>query len=173
VTSELRPLPDGSAAVDIENPWLWVAQQEPLLAGMFAPPPGFAFSFLADRGARAVVSLVGPQTYDADPLQVYAFDLHDLYGGLLPADPEHEEAELRRAAACALALVRDGVGVVVHCRAGIGRTGTVIGAVLVALGHPKEQVAAWLDVVQKRRGAAGWPESAWQADQLDTLVRSR
>ncbi len=35
-----------------------------------------------------------------------------------------------------VALLRSGKTVVVHCRGGLGRTGTVVASVLVALGHP-------------------------------------
>ncbi len=138
---------------------------------MAAPPPAFRVASLADLGVQSVVSLIGPQTYDAGPLQTYSFRLADLYGGLDPGDLVSEEVELGQAAQQVLDLTRGGVGVAVHCRAGIGRTSTVIGAVLVALGHPVPAVTSWLDAVQKARGAPGWPESRWQEAQLDVLVR--
>ena len=57
-----------------------------------------------------------------------------------------------------------------HCSGGIGRTGTVIGAVLVSLGIDAPDVVAWLDAVQKLRGRPGWPESPWPADALRVLA---
>lgn len=47
---------------------------------------------------------------------------------------------------------------------GTGRTGTVIGASLVALGHPPDTVIPHLDALHRARGRAGWPESKWQAE---------
>lgn len=166
-----EPLPEPHEAVDQGSPWLWVARRNPYLAGMAIPLPGFGFHHLHRAGAGAIVSLVGPQPYDASPLQALSFDLQDLYGERDPADLNKETAELHRAAATVLGLLRQGTGVVVHCRAGIGRTGTVIGAVQVALGHDRDEVTAWLDRVQRRRGAPGWPEARWQTDNLDTLTR--
>ena len=43
-----------------------------------------------------------------------------------------------------------------------GRTGTVIGAALVMLGHDPETVVDWLHRVQRTRGKRGWPEQPWQ-----------
>ena len=57
-----------------------------------------------------------------------------------------------------------GEGVVVHCHAGRGRTGTVIGGALVMLGHDPETVVDWLHRVQRTRGKRGWPEQPWQAE---------
>lgn len=57
-------------------------------------------------------------------------------------------------------------GVAVHCHGGTGRTGTVIGAVLVRLGHDPEEVCDWLHQVHVARGRDGWPESDWQQSVL-------
>jgi hypothetical protein len=169
----MTPLLEVTDSVDPADPALWWARRvPPPLVGMFAPPAGFRFQLLEAQGVGAVVSLIGPQTYDVGSMETYAFTLHDMYGGLAPADPVAERAELTAAAARVAKLVNDGVGVAVHCHAGIGRTGTVIGAVLVSLGYAHAEVAGWLDAVQRARGAPGWPESPWQLDSLDVLVRS-
>ena len=52
---------------------------------------------------------------------------------------------------------------------GRGRTGTVIGATLVRLGHDPETVVAHLNRLAVARGRRGWPESPWQAEVLHSL----
>jgi hypothetical protein len=157
-------------AVDPENPWLWFAMRKPgVLAGMASPPDGFPFSFLHEQGAAVLVSLTGHQDYVSDPLAKESFDLEDLAGKSGPSDAAAEQTVVRAAAGRTLDLVQQGVGVVVHCGMGIGRTGTVIGAVLVALGHDANDVERWLRDVQVARGCSGWPEAPWQRDQLCSL----
>lgn len=78
-------------------------------------------------------------------------------------------AKIDRAVHATLALLRAGEGVVVHCLGGTGRTGTVLGCVLVQLGHDADEVVRYLDGLHRSRSRAGWPEAAWQAD----VVRSK
>jgi len=161
-------------AVNAELPWLWWARTgSGRLAGMTAPPEGFPFSFLHERGFDTIVSLAGPVSYDPSPLSSRVFTLQDLARGAVPADSAAEEAEVRRAVSSVSALLAEGHNVAVHCRWGAGRTGLVIGAVLVSEGHDPARVTAWLAEVQRARGmkGKGWPESPWQADLLASFRR--
>jgi polymorphic toxin system DSP-PTPase phosphatase-like protein len=163
----LLPVAD---AVSSDAPWLWWALTGTArLAGMSAPPDGFPFSFLRERGLDVIVSLIGPGSYDPAPLESRAHKLQDLAGGAVPDDAAAEEREVRRAAAAITSVLEQGRGVAVHCRMGVGRTGLVIGSVLVAAGHDPAAVTSWLDAVQRRRGVRGWPESPWQADLLTSF----
>jgi hypothetical protein len=167
----LLPVAD---AVDPEMPWLWWAKAgSPRLAGMSAPPEGFSFSTLWEQGLDTIVSLVGPASYDPSPLSSYAFSLQDLAHGAVPEDSAAEEIEARRTVTAIRSLLADGHNVAVHCRAGIGRTGLVIGSVLVRDGHDPAAVTAWINEVQQARGASGWPESPWQADLLASFKAGR
>jgi len=158
-------------AVDPAAPWIWWAGRDDVpLAGMAAPPPDFSFAMLHDERFDSIVSLVGSPGYDAYPLRAHAYELQDLYGGRRPADPGGEYREVCAAVDTIADLRGRGHGVVVHCRAGIGRTGLVVGAVLVAEGHDPDEVTAWLDRVQRARGARGWPESPWQAETLRAVA---
>jgi hypothetical protein len=158
-------------AVSAEDPWLWWALTGTAkLAGMFQPPEGFPFSYLHEQGLDTIVSLIGPASYDPAPLQARAYTLQDLVGGAAPDDAEAEEREVHRAVATVRSLLDEGHGVVVHCRAGIGRTGLVIGSVLVCAGHDPAAVTAWLAGVQRARGAKGWPESPWQGGLLTSFA---
>lgn len=67
------------------------------------------------------------------------------------------------AAAFVLAALDGGEGMAVHCAGGRGPTGTVIGRVLVRLGHEPDTVVQWLDALHHARGRRGWPEAAFQA----------
>jgi len=173
-----EPRPTGllpvAEAVDAEMPWLWWAKAgRTRLAGMSAPPDGFPFSILWEQGLDTIVSLIGPASYDPSPLSSYAFSLQDLARGAAPEDSATEEIEVRRTVTAIRSLLADGHNVTVHCRAGIGRTGLVIGAVLVRDGHDPATVTAWIDEVQRARGAKGWPESPWQADALASFEAGR
>lgn len=140
---------------------------------MVAPPPGLPFEVLADLGLTDIVSLLGAPGYDPRPLAGHQVLLQDLHGGQLPDDVAGEQAMVGRAVLAVVELLDAGRSVVVHCRAGIGRTGLVVGAVLVASGHSPDDVEAWLDDVQRARGAAGWPESPWQREVLADISHSR
>jgi len=168
---ELPPVED--AVVD-GPPYLWWAQlgERGRLAGMALPAADYDFGLLAVRGLDTVVSLIGRQGYDAGPLERREFSLHDLVGGVLPPDRESEEREVAAAVAEVCGLLDEGRNVVVHCRAGIGRTGTVIGSVLAARGHRPREVVDWLDRLQARRfRGGGWPESAWQTEMVERFAR--
>ena len=89
--------------------------------------------------------------------------MQDMYNRAEPDDPERERHLALDAARFVVERLRAGEGVVVHCHAGRGRTGTVIGSALVMLGHDPETVVDWLHRVQRTRGKRGWPEQAWQA----------
>jgi protein-tyrosine phosphatase len=94
--------------------------------------------------------------------------LQDLVSGGAPVDPEHERTLVRAAADDVADHLTRGIGVAVHCMGGRGRTGTVIGAALVRLGHAPNEVVDHLHRLAIGRGRRGWPESPWQ----ETLVRA-
>jgi len=84
-------------AVNADMPWLWWARTGgSRLAGMPAPPDGFPFSFLRERGFDTIVSLAGPVSYDPSPLSSRTFTLQDLARGAVPADSAAEEARCWR-----------------------------------------------------------------------------
>ena len=138
-----------------------------LLAGMRRPNADTPWAVLRDAGYQYVVCLTDERpTYDPAPLKIlHSVALQDLYGGLLPEDPEREVVRIETAAQEILSAIQAGSGVIVHCAGGTGRTGTVIGAVLCRLGMDAEDAARHLDVVDRLRGTH-WPESPWQGEIL-------
>ncbi len=125
-----------------------------------------AWQALATAGARGVLCLAGENPeYDPSPLELIgAVELEDLFHGGPPRDPTAELELVRRQVDRVLDRLTAGAGVVVHCAGGTGRTGTVLGAVLVCLGNEPGSVIEYLDRLNRARGRVGWPEAPWQAD---------
>lgn len=162
---DLLPLEDA-----VDHPFWWGMRGEHRLAGIFRPPPGFPFDQIGEHlGLTAVVALVADVEYDCSPLPLHQFALEDLHGRECPADPQRELDVVRAAAETTRRLLDGGEGVLVHCEGGTGRTGTVIGAVLVSYGHDPGEVIEWLDGVHRRRKQPGWPECPWQQEALSVL----
>lgn len=142
---------------------LFVFTETPaLLAGMPYPRPDTDWQALHDRGLRLIVRL-HPGDYDPAPLAVREVALMDLHGGALPDAPDAERERVWEAARVAADALEHGIGVVVHCVGGTGRTGTVVACALRLLGRSADEAVA---MVQTQRPK--WPESPWQ----EQLVRS-
>jgi protein-tyrosine phosphatase len=163
-----RLLPPGSGAgfvgdLAIPADFYWVTRQPAPLAGM-GYPRGNSWEALLHAGIQHVVCLThATAPYDSSPLETHHAQMQDMYNRAMPDDPERERALALDAARFVVERLQAGEGVVVHCHAGRGRTGTVIGSALVMLGHDPETVVDWLHRVQRTRGKRGWPEQPWQA----------
>ncbi len=161
--------------VAIPGDLYWVTRTPAPLAGMRFPAKHFPWEALFRAGFLNVVRLTATGgDYDPSPVRpLGTFLLEDLYAHAQPASPEHELQLIRDAARAVRAALAHGEGVVVHCEGGRGRTGMVLGAVLVGLGMSSAAVATYLDRVHQARGTKGWPESPWQADALRQLEAER
>jgi hypothetical protein len=146
----------------------WVLRGDPSLAGMPFPTSDEVWRALATAAFSNVICLTEERPpYDAASLSVDSFPLEDLVGGHPPADPVQEATIVGQAVRRISQLIRNGKSVVVHCGGGRGRTGTVVGSMLVTLGHDPMLVTQWLDEIHHRRGRPGWPESDWQQAVLE------
>jgi protein-tyrosine phosphatase len=145
------------------------------LAGMPYPTPSTPWQDFFQRGFRHIVRLETEKpAYDPFPLSLlHTAGLEDLIHARPPRDPQAEESLIRPAVSAVLGVLERGEGVIAHCVGGTGRTGTVLGCTLVALGYSAPQVIAYLDGLNKARGKSGWPESAWQAELLSSFTAVR
>jgi protein-tyrosine phosphatase len=145
----------------------WILRGPAPLLGMARPTAATPWNALWKIGVRRVACLTDDTpAYDPAPLTfACAVRLQDLYGGIGPDRPEAEAEKVRVASVSVLEALDRGDGVVVHCAGGTGRTGTVLGATLIALGIPAADAVAHIQAVNKLRGRA-WPESPWQQELL-------
>jgi len=148
---------------------LYIVLEKPaLLAGMSHPRMNTPWGKLGDAGFSNVVCLCDSQvTYNPYPLKVlFSAELEDLFYGNEPENPEREERLIRQAVDLIKTKMDEGEGIVVHCVGGIGRTGTVLGCVLIDVGFSADEVINYLNDLNIERGFGGWPETEWQGEMI-------
>ena len=128
------------------NGFSWVIEGE--IAGMARPGHGLAiWPWLAEKGIGLVVSLTDDAP-DSDLLATHSLDLLHLPISDFGAPDEATLAEFLRKTRF---FADRKMGIVVHCGAGVGRTGTMIACFLVDRGRSPE--AALRDVRAARPGS--------------------
>ena len=128
----------------------WIIKDR--VAGMARPRPT-EFQWLRDQGVSAVVSLTEAPPAGLDGFEHFHLPIPDMTSPTLD--------ELR--AAIVFIQGRADRGVVVHCGAGLGRTGTVLAAYLVSRGA---SAPAAIERVRAMR-----PGSVETPDQEQVIVR--
>jgi protein-tyrosine phosphatase len=169
----ITPRPLASApSLDSAQKFYQVLQAPAPLAGM-SFPYRVPWASLASAGFQSVVCLTNAVApYDPSPLRILrAVKFKDLYGGAEPDDPAREAGELADVVGAVVAELCAGRGVVVHCQGGTGRKGTVLACTFRALGMSEEDVLRYMATVNRARGKSkGWPESEWQALQVEKFA---
>ena len=159
------------AALDCPRDFYVVCDEPVMICGMRKPPPsGFDWENLYSHGVSCVIRLNERECddYDPSPLKiVYSDQLEDLIHGGPPMESNNEYGKISAAVESAIECIENGEGFVVHCFGGRGRTGSVLGCLLVHLGFESELVIGYLNSLHKKRGKSGWPESPWQAELVN------
>ena len=142
-----------------------ILEQPAPLAGCEYPYRFENWSCLRDLGFQNIVCLASETpSYDPTPLKLLgALELDDLSVLQTPDDPTAEAKRIRGIALQIARALQSREGVLVHCAAGRGRTGAVLGVALRLLGLSANEIIGYLDDLHRDRSGRGWPESPWQA----------
>lgn len=158
----------------VPDEFYWIKTGTAPLAGMPLPGSRTPWARLSKLGFSKVVCLSNTRPiYDPAPLQLAAaVEMDDLCDGGEPLNPRSEALRYQSLADRVRKWLARSEGVIVHCAGGRGRTGTLIGAILVMEGFPAAHVTKLLDKIHQERGKPGWPESRWQKRLLVEMERS-
>jgi atypical dual specificity phosphatase len=151
---------EGPSATDLPN-FSWVIERQ--LAGMAMPRDRAMLAALAALGVRAVLSLT------EEPLPAALLEQHGLHARHLPlADfTAPTVAQAMVAVEAINAFLSANEPVVVHCAAGMGRTGTILACYRVWQGAPAEEAIA--DIRARRPGSI---ETIEQEQAVTAYARS-
>jgi len=144
------------------NNFSWVLDDE--IGGM-ARPYGrdeSLWPWLAEKGVALVVSLT---TAPPDPNMLAAAGIDVLHIPVSDFSPPHPE-DIEKFLQSARFYHHEGKAIVVHCGAGVGRTGTMIACYLVDKGMPADEAIA---LVRKKR--PGSIETAEQEQAVRDLAK--
>lgn len=116
--------------------------------------PSFYISYFLKHGVRSVIRLNSPHTYDPKVFRLAGIEHHDLFFPDGSTPPKHVLLKF-------LNLAENAQGAIaVHCKAGLGRTGSLIGAYIIKHFHMTAREAiAWMRIC--RPGSVIGQQQGW------------
>jgi atypical dual specificity phosphatase len=140
----------------------WV--DKPLLAALARPSEAEDFTWLREQGIELLVSLTEemPRKDWAEAAGLLVF--HEPMEDMQAPGPEQFE----RAVSAVLRATERGMGVAVHCGAGLGRTGVVLAGYFIAKG-----MSASNAIAKVRKLRPGSVETDEQAEAVADFARRR
>ena len=140
----------------------WI--ERPLLAGLARPSSLPELEWLRSQGIEVLISLTEDQPHRRWVNEAGLMLVHEAIVDMEP--PTQEQLER-----CVQTIVRanaNGLGVAVHCEAGLGRTGTILAGYIVEAGSSAKDAIAKI-----RRLRPGSIETTEQADSVFEYARRR
>lgn len=116
--------------------------------------PEFYISYFLKNGVRTIIRLNNPQTYDSKIFRCAGIEHHDLF---FPDGSTPSKNVLLKF----LNVAENTQGAIaVHCKAGLGRTGSLIGAYIIKHFHmTAREVIAWMRIC--RPGSVIGQQQGW------------
>ncbi|HEV2582432.1 MAG TPA: dual specificity protein phosphatase family protein [Ktedonobacteraceae bacterium] len=105
----------------------WIVNDK--IAAMGFPNSDDAYTVLYKVGIRTIINLTG---YNDDAPEIRMFRVHRIP---IPNHKAPTIEQMFRATTVITESVKEGLSVLVHCEAGLGRTGTVLAAFFVTVGY--------------------------------------
>jgi atypical dual specificity phosphatase len=146
----------------VPHGFTWI--EKPLLAALARPSGPEDFAWLREQGVEVILCLTEDRPrrdwVESANLLVFHEPVEDMEA------PTQEQLE--RCVSAILRANEKGMGVAVHCEAGMGRTGTVLAAYFVAKG-----MSATEAIARVRRMRPGSVETDEQVEAIELFARQQ